>query len=478
MLTAVHMMSLLLSHMSSSNTLVAAMSSNTPGLASAVGSGATNIIATLGSVSASTSLTVESVAPTISSLSTTSGPIGTPVGISGSNFGSAQDGGSVTFAGIAAPITSWGNASIIAQVPIGAPSGPVQVTIGGTGSNTVTFNVTQPTPTIASLSELVGLIGDTVTIGGAGFGTAGTVSFNGVATSASSWTANAIVTQIPIGAQTGPVTVTSAGQTSNGLTLTIIAAPTVTAVSPSSGDVGTVVGITGNNFGTLQGGPVVFFNGAAVAPTSWTNNQLVAMVPKGTTTGPLAVKVGSFSSNSTIFTIVPTGSQGLSIVPANATLYIGQTLNLSLSDDLEHKVTGATWSVSDSTLAQLSTSDPPVLTAEKTGTVTIAATLGGLSATSQITISAAGVTLPLGTVVCSLPPTTSSYTVQQIMQMVPSSGTTPDLVAVEDDGQGSIWLRGLSSGCEQSWHTRVGSSSSGSGVDVVAGETPDNLGGV
>jgi hypothetical protein len=62
--------------------------------------------------------------------------------------------------------------------------------------------------------------------------------------------------------------------------------------------------------------------------------------------------------------------------------------------------------------------------------------------------------------------------------MVPSSGTTPDLVAVEDDGQGGIWLRGLSSGCEQSWHTRVGTSSSGSGVDLVTGDPPDNLGGV
>jgi hypothetical protein len=69
------------------------------------------------------------------------------------------------------------------------------------------------------------------------------------------------------------------------------------------------------------------------------------------------------------------------------------------------------------------------------------------------------------------------YTVQQILQTVPSSGSTPDLVAVENDGQGSIWLRGLSSRCEQIWHTLVGSSERGS-VDTVNAETPDNLGGV
>jgi hypothetical protein len=134
--------------------------------------------------------------------------------------------------------------------------------------------------------------------------------------------------------------------------------------------------------------------------------------------------------------------------------------------------------LSNDTLAELSTSNPPVLTAEEAGMVTITATWNGLTATSQITISVGGATLPLGSVVCSLPSSTSGYAVQQIMQTVPSSGTTPDLVAVEDDGQGSIWLRGLTSGCEQSWHTRVGSSSSGSGVDLVVGETPDNLGGV
>lgn len=50
--------------------------------------------------------------------------------------------------------------------------------------------------------------------------------------------------------------------------------------------------------------------------------------------------------------------------------------------------------------------------------------------------------------------------------------------------RGSPSLRGLcrragvSSGCTQQWHTRVGSSSSASGFDVVNGEPPDNFGGV
>jgi Bacterial Ig-like domain (group 2)/IPT/TIG domain/Abnormal spindle-like microcephaly-assoc'd, ASPM-SPD-2-Hydin/Galactose oxidase, central domain len=461
----------------SSNTQVATVSPGTPGLASAVGTGTANLTASFGSVNAYTSVTVQGSTPTIASLSTTSGSVGSAVGILGSDFGSAQESGSVTFNGVTAPVVSWNDILILVQVPAGATSGPVQVTANGVVSNTIGFSITQPAPTIAALSEIIGLVGDTFTITGSGFGTSGSVFFNGIPGSVSSWSPNTIVTQIPSGTQTGPVTVTSAGQTSNGITLTIMVAPTVTGVSPTSGDVGTVVSIAGNNFATLQSGPVVFFNGAAVAPTSWTNTQVVVTVPMGTRTGPLAVKVGYASSNPTTFTIVPTGSRSLSIFPANENLFISQTVNLSLTDNLEHVITGATWSLSDDTLAQLSTANPPVLTAENPGTETVTATWNGLTATAQFTILASGASMALGTVAWSLPASTSSYTVQNITQAVPSTGTTPDIIAVEDDGQGSIWLRGLSAAGEQFWHTRVGSSPAGSGVDLVIGETPDNFGG-
>jgi hypothetical protein len=458
----------------SSDNQVASLNANS-GVATAVGSGIAYVYAKSGTISSYTPITVESGTPTITSLSATSGSIGAMIAISGHDFSSGLQSASVNYNGITAPVLSWSNLLIMTQVPTGATSGPVQVSVGGVGSNTVAFTVTaaaQPLPTIVGLSEVIGAVGDAVTITGSGFGSGGTVTFNGVPASASSWSNTTVVIQVPTGAQTGPVTIASGGQTSNGVTLTIIAAPTVTSISPSQGDAGTVVTINGTNFGTLQNGPAVYFNGSGVQPSSWTNTQVVATVPIGTKTGPVAVRVGSLSSNSSIFTIVPTGSQSLSISPANATISIGQTLNLSLNDNLEHNITGANWTLSNDTLAQLSTSNPPVVTAEEAGTVTVTATWNGLSATSQVTISAGGVSLPLGTVVCSLPSSTSGYAVQQIMQMVPSSGTTPDLVAVEDDGQGSTWLRGLSSGCEQSWHTRVGSSNSGSGVDLVIGEPP------
>jgi len=66
-------------------------------------------------------------------------------------------------------------------------------------------------------------IGETVTISGLGFGAApGTVTINGTAaTTIPTWTNTSIGFVVPAGATTGPVGVTTAGQASNSVTLTI-----------------------------------------------------------------------------------------------------------------------------------------------------------------------------------------------------------------------------------------------------------------
>ncbi len=80
--------------------------------------------------------------PVIADLSPGSGAPGTAVTIQGRNFGPAQGGGSVSFNGTAASVSSWSDAAITASVPAGARSGPVTVTRGGLTSNGVDFVVT------------------------------------------------------------------------------------------------------------------------------------------------------------------------------------------------------------------------------------------------------------------------------------------------------------------------------------------------
>lgn len=81
-------------------------------------------------------------APSITSLTPNSGPIGTSVTIAGSNFGSSQSTSTVTFNGTAATPTSWSKSSIVVPVPTGATTGSVAVTVAGVASNGMTFTVT------------------------------------------------------------------------------------------------------------------------------------------------------------------------------------------------------------------------------------------------------------------------------------------------------------------------------------------------
>jgi hypothetical protein len=75
----------------------------------------------------------------IKSLNPTSGKIGDDVTIYGIGFGKQQ--GSVTFQGVAAQVKSWKDTVIVAEVPTGAATGDVKVTIGSYSSNGINFSL-------------------------------------------------------------------------------------------------------------------------------------------------------------------------------------------------------------------------------------------------------------------------------------------------------------------------------------------------
>src|SRR6516164_1292087 len=123
-------------------------------------------------------------AASLTSLSPTIGPVGTAVTISGSNFGSVQSTSTVTFGGIGATPATWSTTSIVVPVPAGATTGSVVVSVGGVGSNALTYTVAAVAPTLTSLSPTSGPVGTVVTIAGANFGASqgsSTVTFNGTA---------------------------------------------------------------------------------------------------------------------------------------------------------------------------------------------------------------------------------------------------------------------------------------------------------
>jgi hypothetical protein len=82
------------------------------------------------------------------------------------------------------------------------------------------------------------------------------------------------------------------------------AAPQITSLSPASGPVGTLVTITGLNFGPMQGTSTVTFNGTIATPTNWSAASIVVLVPAGVATGNVIVMVASVASNGKNFKVV------------------------------------------------------------------------------------------------------------------------------------------------------------------------------
>jgi hypothetical protein len=81
-----------------------------------------------------------------------------------------------------------------------------------------------------------------------------------------------------------------------------VSAPTLTAVSPSSGPVGTTVSLTGTNFTNAT---AVSFNGHAASFTVRSDTKIITRVPSGATSGTIRVTTPGGSATSTArFTVI------------------------------------------------------------------------------------------------------------------------------------------------------------------------------
>ena len=156
----------------------------------------------------------------------------------------------------------------------------------------------QTQPTISSVSPSSGSPGTSVTITGTGFTGASSVTFNGTA---STYTVNSdtqITATVPSGATTGPLVVTTpGGSASTPFTVTgVVAGPTITSISPTSGPVTTVVTITGTGLTGVSS--VKFGGGVSAAFTPVSDTKVTATVPTGAKTGPVSVSGPNGSATS------------------------------------------------------------------------------------------------------------------------------------------------------------------------------------
>src|SRR5437660_7565507 len=240
--------------------------------------------------------------PSVAGRSPTLGAVGTSVTVTGSSFGATQGTSTVSFNGaLATSITSWSDTQIIALVPTTAASGtsPVVVTVNSIPSlSNIVFTVIKPV--ITSLTPPAAERGGSVTLNGSGFGGSqgnSTVQFNSVVASVNSWSNASITVAVPANATNGPVTVTEDGITSNGVQFTVLEQVSVTGVSPNVGPVGSTITITGAGFGATQSNSTANLYGAtATSIVSWSDTQIVALVPAGAATGAVNVQVAGITA--------------------------------------------------------------------------------------------------------------------------------------------------------------------------------------
>jgi len=242
----------------------------------------------------------------ITSLSPTSGTVGTVLTITGTGFGATQGLSSVKFGSVSAFPTSWSNTLISVAVPVRATTGLVTVAVGGVSTSAGSFSMVSG-PTISSLSPASAAVGSSITVAGSSFGStqkSSTVTFNGIASTPVSWSAGSIVVAVPAGATSGPVVANVNGIPSNGAQFTVPQHFQTTSLSQTSGAVGTLITITGSSFGSTQGASSVKFNGTLATPISWSDSSITVTVPAGATSGLLLVTVWGRPTGA-FFTVVP-----------------------------------------------------------------------------------------------------------------------------------------------------------------------------
>ena len=220
-----------------------------------------------GTVTSSTSFTVL-FPPTISSFAPTSGPSGTNVTISGTNFTGAT---AVAFNGNAATFSVTSDTTIQTTAPAGVTIGPLSVTTPG-GSATSAANFIAA-PTIASFAPASGPVGTNVTITGTNFAAGASVQFNGVfATSVTVASSTSIQATVPARSTSGPLTVTTAGGTAVSTGRYTVTA--LLTVSKTSGPLGLGGGTVTSNPAGINCDPncSVFFNLGTVVTLTPTAN--------------------------------------------------------------------------------------------------------------------------------------------------------------------------------------------------------------
>ena len=226
----------------------------------------------------------------------------------------------VLISGVPAKVRKWRNDKIEVEVPGNASSGDVVVRLASSDplpdgsccapveystSNAVSLNVI---PSIR-VDPPIGPVGTKVVLFGKGFGTEkipeNAVEFNGHPGTIAQWTDGMIVTHVPLNATTGPLTLKLKDKERALGNFTVVVAK-ATGLTAVSAPIGSLVRITGENFGLYsesgstpfafsdfnKGDNAVEFGGVPGIIYRWHHDKIDVWVPFSAKNGPVVVKRG------------------------------------------------------------------------------------------------------------------------------------------------------------------------------------------
>lgn len=251
-------------------------------------------------------------APHITNFTPESGGIGTVVQIAGDGFAYLE---TVMFGELAGDILSASGALIEVRVPEEAVSDTIFVFTGGGKAKTSKKFGIIPKPVINSLDKTVGGTGTVVAITGENFTGALEVRFGNTVAPITSNTGTVIKTQVPAGASSGKVSVTTpAGTGLSAVDFMIQGGPLISAFTPASGNTGTVIIVSGLNLSTVTSARVGLKD---LKIDSKTDTEITLEVLAGSVTGTLSVGSPGGTFQTTDFFVITGSPQITAINPAS-----------------------------------------------------------------------------------------------------------------------------------------------------------------
>jgi hypothetical protein len=235
-------------------------------------------------------------APVVTSIDPPHAPPGAEVRIVGEHFSARLTENNVTIGGLPVVVRTATPTELAVIVPVGAETGSFSIAIAGsTQPATFAFTVDVGVQ-ITTFEPAVASPGTRITLHGTGFAARATgdrVFVNGTTARVLTGTATEITFDVPAAATTGTILVDvhGAGRAYSTTALVVLPAPTVAAMEPASGVVGSEVHIHGTGFGTDIRQVVATMHEAPLTLRNATDTEITVAIPPGAVSDRISIAI-------------------------------------------------------------------------------------------------------------------------------------------------------------------------------------------